>query len=135
LGQTCRVALSGGDVIWVREIPSDRWDLAISELTSGNALAVLDGEVQVGLRRATSVSGVRFEVTVFATAEPGSLDGEIAARDVSAGQRMIAAAREADPRLADLFRRHGVARKYVYDYGHGGIVVGDIDETWQVTLR
>lgn len=130
------MALSGGDVIWVREIPSDRWDLAISELTSGSALTVLDGEVQVGLRRTTSsVSGVQLEVTVFATAEPGLLDQAIAATDVSTGHRMVAAALGADPRLADLFRRRGAYLAYIYDYGHGGILVGDIDEEWNVTLR
>ena len=29
--QTESMALSGGGVIWVREIPSRRWDLAIGE--------------------------------------------------------------------------------------------------------
>ncbi len=48
---------------------------------------------------------------------------------------MVAVAREADPRLADLLSRHGAHLEYVCDYGHGGIVVGDIDEAWRVTLR
>lgn len=70
--QTEHVALSGGDVIWVREIPSDRWDLAVGQLRDAGSLAVLDGEVQVGLHRNQSFPNAdgRIHVTVFTAVNP-----------------------------------------------------------------
>ena len=135
--QTGSMALSGGDVIWVREIPSSRWDLAIGELNDAGALAVLDGEIKVGLQRDGNSPGAdsRIQVTIFAAVAPQSLNREIAASDVAAGMALIDRALRADSRLGDLFRRFGVVRAYVYDYGHGAVLVGDITEDWKVTLR
>lgn len=135
--QTESMALSGGDVIWVREIPSSRWDLAIGELNDAGALAVLDDEIRVGLQRHGSSPGAdgRIHVTIFTDVDAQSLNPEIASSEVAAGMTLIDRALRADSRLGDLFRRYGVVREYVYDYGHGAVLVGDITEDWTVTLR
>lgn len=135
--QTEHVALSGGDVIWVREIPSDRWDLAIGQLRDAGSLAVLDGEVQVGLHRNQSFPNAdgRIRVTIFTAVDPQFLSVDVASTEVAAGRVTLERAFSADARLGEIFQDYGVVCEYVYDYGHGALLVGDISDDWEVTLR
>lgn len=41
----------------------------------------------------------------------------------------------ADARLGEIFQDCGVLCEYVYDYGHGAPLVGDLSDDWEVTLR
>jgi len=136
LRQTEPVALSGGDVIWVREIPSSRWDLAIMQLREGGSLAVLDGEVKIGLQRHQGFPGAdgRIHVAILSTREPNSLNQALALSEVAAGRAVLERALSADPRLQEMIWEYGVVREYVYDYGHGALLLGAVNDDWEVAL-
>jgi hypothetical protein len=119
------------------EIPSGRWDLALEHLDAGGPMTVLQGEPPIGLQRYVGWPGAdgHVHVSVFTTLEPNVLTEAIASRDVASGLRTLAVAVAADPRLDDLLQRHGVVREYVFDYDHGAVTVGDVDEDGSVRLR
>lgn len=135
------MALSGAHVVRVSEIPSKRWDLALEQLDAGGAMTVLDGEPLIGLQRYFGWPGADGQVlvSVFTALEPHSLTQEIASSDVAAGLQTLSEAVAADPRLAALLQRRGVACEYVFDYGHGAVAVavavGGVDVNGSVTLH
>lgn len=132
-----RFSCDRDQVVQVREIPSQRWDLALEQLEAGGEMTVLDGDPALGLyrhARPLEADG-RVHVLVFTKSDRQSLTQEIASREVTAGLQSLAAAQAADPRLGDLLARHGVIRKYVFDYDYGGAHVGDIDDDGIVTLH
>lgn len=137
LRQAGRVAISGGEVIWVHEIPSSRWDLAIIQLRDAGSLVVLDGEVRIGLQRHRGFPGAdgRIHVAVFANRDPDSLTQALASSDVAAGRAVLERASVGDARLQQMLREYGVVREYGFDYGHGALLVGDISDDWEVVLR
>jgi len=120
----------------VAEIPSDRWDLALDLLRDGGHMLVLPGEVPVGLQRYSGwpkADGC-VHVSIFTGAEPSAVSLEMAQHDVDRGLATVRAAEEADVRLSRLFDKHGVVFEYVYDYGHGAVRIGDVDEVGTVAL-
>ena len=83
-----------------------------ANLNDAGALAVLDGEIKVGLQRHGSSPGAdcRIQVTIFTAVDAHSLNPEIASSEVAAGMALVGRALSADSRLGDLFRRYGVVR-------------------------
>ena len=111
--------------------------MAIIQLRDAGSLVVLDGEVRIALQRHQGFLGDdgRTDVALFATRDPNFLSHALACSDVAAGRAVLERASAADARLQHMLRDYGVIREYVYDYGHGALLVGDISEDWEVVLR
>ena len=130
------MAVSGDHVVRVDEIPGPRWDLAFAKLDTGGAMTVLDGDPPIGLQRYCGwpAADGQVHISIFTKLEPSTVTKVIAERDAKAALQTLTNAVTADPRLADLFLRHGLVCEYVYDYGHGAAKIGDVAEDGSVTL-
>lgn len=97
---------------------------------------MIDVEPPVGLQRYVGWPGAdgHIHISIYTTLEPGSLTDEIATRDAHDGLARLGDALDADPRLGTLMDKFGTVRKYVYDYGHGAVAVGDVGADGTVTL-
>jgi len=120
----------------VTEIPGQRWDLALELLHDGGHMFVLPGDVPVGLQRYVGwpKADGHVHVSIFTGIEPNAASVEIAQSDVALGVAAVRAAQAADARLSRIFDEYGVIFEYVYDYGHGAVRIGDVDEAGAVTL-
>lgn len=120
----------------VAEIPSERWELALDLLDQAGHMVVLPGEVPVGIQRYSGWPGADglIHVSIFTDVEPRAVTREMAGHDVNLGLSAVKRAAAVDPRLSRMFERYGVEYDYVFDYGHGAVKIGDVDEHGVVRL-
>ena len=122
--------MTGNGAVTVREIPSPRWEVAIDLLVHGRGYVVLEGDVDVALRRWVSDPrpDPRLNVGIYATHEPSKTSGAMAAAEVTMGLATYRSALAADPRLSSLVEQNGQVIEYLYDYGMGAVLVGTVSE-------
>jgi hypothetical protein len=128
--------MKGNGVFTVREIPGPRWEIAIDQLIQGRGHALLEGDVDVVLRRwVTGPSpDPRLSVGFYANQEPSQTSAAMAAAEIAKGLDAYRAALSADPRLSSLAEQHGHVIEYVYDYGTAAVLVATVSDdgtfTW-----
>jgi len=120
------VRVTGFSGLTVDQPSGDRWDLALELLASGESAVSLDGVILRRDAHGPRATG-RIAIDIPASSEPRFLTPAVAKRDVSRALALIDAAREADPRFAELLTDHGVDRTYIDDYGNGSVALGDVN--------
>jgi hypothetical protein len=139
VGQTS--GMTGNGVFTVLEIPSARWEIAMDQLEHGRGYVVLEGDVDVALRRWPTGPrpDPRLNVAIYATSEPRKTPSTVATREVGLGLAAYRSAIGADSRLAALIEQHGQVIEYLYDYGMGAVLVGTVSDddslVWEPTFE
>lgn len=120
----------------VEEIPSERWELALSLLRDGGRLVVVRRELPLGLQRHVgwpAADGL-IHVSAFTPSAPRELTEDAVRRDGLAAVGLLQDLVTADPRLAEMLDTYGKCVEYVYDYGNGAVRIGVIGDDGSVAL-
>ncbi len=120
----------------VDEIPSIRWELALSLLRDGGPLVVVRRELPLGFQRHVgwpNADGL-IHVSAFTHSAPSELTEDAVRRDGVAAVGLLQDLVAADPRLAQMLDTYGKCVEYVYDYGNGAVRIGVVGDDGSIAL-
>jgi hypothetical protein len=117
--------MPGFQGLYVDAAEGGRWELALSNLESGEGEVSADGVI-LGRNTSGPEPDGRLRVEVQCSTDPDFLTARVAETELRKGLAQVEAMAESDARFADLISRFGVEREYVWNYGMGKTLLASV---------
>ena len=114
-----------GSVLNVSGSQDNRWAVALGVIETGEGTVSVEGVLLSRDVHGPAATG-RIEVGILSQSDPAFLGEATARADVQSALALVRREREADPRFAALFERYGWVARYLYDYGMGAVLIGEV---------